>query len=39
MEINRPSRLYLKAESVEGKYQIQVGGKVQLIAKGTLINP
>ncbi|MCP4450298.1 MAG: PhzF family phenazine biosynthesis protein [Planctomycetes bacterium] len=32
MEIDRPSRLYLKA----GK-TIQVGGKVQLIAKGTLL--
>ena len=36
MEIQRPSRLYLKAEQAEGQYQIQVGGKVQLIAQGTL---
>lgn len=37
MEIQRPSRLYLKADQVENPYQIQVGGKVKLIAKGNLL--
>ena len=36
MEINRPSRLYLKADKTVTGYTIQVGGKVQLIAQGTL---
>jgi trans-2,3-dihydro-3-hydroxyanthranilate isomerase len=37
MEIKRPSRLYLKANEAEAGHNIQVGGKVQLIAKGTLL--
>ena len=37
MEIERPSRLYLKADKTETTHNIQVGGKVQLIAKGTLL--
>ena len=37
MEIERPSRLYLKANKTQAGYTIQVGGKVQLIAKGTLL--
>jgi len=37
MEIERPSRLYLKASKSEAGYTIKVGGKVQLIAKGTLL--
>ncbi len=36
MEIHRPSRLNLKANKTDKSYHIQVGGKVQLIAKGTL---
>jgi len=37
MEIQRPSRLYLKATKTETGHTVQVGGKVQLIAKGTLL--
>ncbi len=37
MEIQRPSRLYLKANKTDTGHDIQVGGKVQLIAKGTLL--
>jgi trans-2,3-dihydro-3-hydroxyanthranilate isomerase len=37
MEIQRPSRLYLKASKTNTGHSIQVGGKVQLIAKGTLL--
>jgi trans-2,3-dihydro-3-hydroxyanthranilate isomerase len=36
-EINRPSRLYLKASKTLDKYSIEVGGKVQLIASGNWI--
>lgn len=36
-EINRPSRLYLKASKNLEKYSIEVGGKVQLIASGNWI--
>ncbi len=38
IEICRPSRLYLKADKMETRYNIQVGGKVQLVAKGTLLD-
>jgi trans-2,3-dihydro-3-hydroxyanthranilate isomerase len=37
MEIGRPSRLYLKASQTETGHTIQVGGKIQLIAKGALL--
>ena len=37
-EINRPSRLYLRArEKPDGDIQVQVGGKVQLIARGQFL--
>ena len=36
-EIGRKSLLLLKAEEKEGKFYITVGGKVLLIAKGTLL--
>jgi len=36
-EIGRKSLLLLKAEEKEGKFYITVGGKVILIAKGTLV--
>jgi trans-2,3-dihydro-3-hydroxyanthranilate isomerase len=36
-EIRRPSILYLKADMVGEKIEVQVGGKVQLIAKGKLL--
>ncbi len=36
-EIQRPSRLYLKAGKIENKININVGGKVQIIAGGNLI--
>ncbi len=36
-EIGRPSLLYLKAEVKNGKIEVQVGGKVLLIAKGELL--
>ncbi len=37
MEIHRPSRLSLKARKTETGHLIQIGGKVQLVAKGTLL--
>jgi trans-2,3-dihydro-3-hydroxyanthranilate isomerase len=37
MEIHRPSRLYLKAQQDGERIRVQVGGKVQLIAKGELL--
>jgi trans-2,3-dihydro-3-hydroxyanthranilate isomerase len=36
-EMGRPSRLYLKAHPDGGKIVVQVGGKVQTVAKGELI--
>ena len=37
-EIDRPSRLYLKAkERSSGDILVKVGGKVQLIAKGQFV--
>jgi trans-2,3-dihydro-3-hydroxyanthranilate isomerase len=36
-EIARPSRLYLKAKDRDEHIDVQVGGKVQEIAKGTLL--
>ena len=36
-EIGRPSLLLLKAEDREGKIDVQVGGKVIMIAKGELV--
>ncbi len=36
-EMGRPSRLYLKARPGGGKIVVQVGGKVQTVAKGELI--
>lgn len=36
-EIGRPSLLYLKGEEVEGKINVQVGGKVQMVAKGEFV--
>jgi trans-2,3-dihydro-3-hydroxyanthranilate isomerase len=36
-EMGRPSRLYLKARPDGGKIVVQVGGKVQTVAKGKLI--
>jgi trans-2,3-dihydro-3-hydroxyanthranilate isomerase len=36
-EIRRPSILYLKTDKFEEKIIVQVGGKVQLIAKGKLL--
>jgi trans-2,3-dihydro-3-hydroxyanthranilate isomerase len=36
-EIRRPSILYLRADKFEEKIIVQVGGKVQLIAKGKLL--
>jgi trans-2,3-dihydro-3-hydroxyanthranilate isomerase len=37
-EINRSSRLYLKAEEkTAGQIQVQVGGKVKLIAQGQFV--
>jgi len=36
-EIGRPSLLLLKAEDREGKIDVQVGGKVVMIAKGELV--
>ncbi|MCF7975306.1 MAG: PhzF family phenazine biosynthesis protein [Phycisphaerae bacterium] len=37
MEIHRPSCLHLKASKTDSDHLIQVGGQVQLIAKGTLL--
>jgi trans-2,3-dihydro-3-hydroxyanthranilate isomerase len=36
-EMGRPSRLYLRAHPDGGKIVVQVGGKVQLAAKGELV--
>ena len=36
-EIERPSLLYLRAERKEGKIDISVGGKVQMVARGELL--
>ena len=36
-EIGRPSLLYLKAEEINGKIDVAVGGKVVMIAKGQLV--
>jgi trans-2,3-dihydro-3-hydroxyanthranilate isomerase len=36
-EIGRPSLLYLKAEEKEGGIDVFVGGKVVMVAKGTLL--
>ncbi len=36
-EIGRPSLLYLRAEEREGKIDINVGGKVAMVAKGELV--
>lgn len=36
-EIGRPSKLYLRAEEKNGKIEINVGGKVVMVAKGQLI--
>ncbi|MBN1211301.1 MAG: PhzF family phenazine biosynthesis protein [candidate division Zixibacteria bacterium] len=35
-QINRPSRLYLKAEETNGIINIRVGGKVVMVARGEL---
>ena len=37
-EIGRPSLLYLRGEEKAGKIEVFVGGKVQLIAMGEIIN-
>lgn len=37
LEIERPSRLHLKSTQAGGTSVIQIGGKVQLVAKGTLL--
>jgi trans-2,3-dihydro-3-hydroxyanthranilate isomerase len=36
-EIGRPSLLFLKAEGKEGEIEVQVGGKVEMIAKGKFV--
>jgi trans-2,3-dihydro-3-hydroxyanthranilate isomerase len=36
-EIQRPSILYLKAKKTEEEFEVNVGGMVQLIAKGELL--
>ncbi len=36
-EIARPSTLYLKAQPKDGEIQVQVGGKVVLVAKGHIL--
>ncbi len=36
-EVGRPSRLYLKSELRGNEIDIQVGGKVHMIAKGVLL--
>jgi trans-2,3-dihydro-3-hydroxyanthranilate isomerase len=33
--INRPSQIYFKGSLQDGKYEIKIGGKTQLIASGT----
>jgi trans-2,3-dihydro-3-hydroxyanthranilate isomerase len=36
-EIGRPSLLYLAAEKKEGEAKVSVGGKAQMVAKGTFL--
>ena len=36
-EIGRPSLLLLKAESMDGKIEVYVGGKVVMVAKGVFV--
>ena len=36
-EISRPSLLYLRAENMQGKIDVSVGGKVVMVAKGELV--
>jgi len=36
-EIGRPSLLFLKAEAKDGKINVEVGGKVIMVAKGKLV--
>jgi trans-2,3-dihydro-3-hydroxyanthranilate isomerase len=36
-EIRRPSLLYLRAERKEGRIDVSVGGKVQMVARGKLL--
>lgn len=36
-EISRSSLLRLKAESVDGKIEVYVGGKVVMVAQGVLV--
>ncbi len=36
-EIGRPSLLFLRAEEIEGKIDVYVGGKVMMIAKGEFL--
>ena len=36
-EVGRPSLLMLRAEEIEGKIRVSVGGKVFIVAKGELI--
>jgi trans-2,3-dihydro-3-hydroxyanthranilate isomerase len=36
-EISRPSLLYLRAENTQGKIDVSVGGRVEMIAKGQLL--
>jgi trans-2,3-dihydro-3-hydroxyanthranilate isomerase len=36
-EIGRPSLLYLRAERKEGKIDVSVGRKVQMVARGELL--
>ena len=37
-EIGRPSKVHLRArQKIQGPIEIQVGGKVQLVAKGELV--
>lgn len=37
LEINRPSRLYLRASKVDNQIEVNVGGKVQKVAEGHFI--
>jgi len=37
-EINRPSLLYLRANSKNNEIEVQVGGKVFMVAQGTLLD-
>lgn len=36
-EISRPSLLYLRAENMQGRIDVSVGGKVVMVAKGQLL--